>query len=216
MKIYLAKIEPLKKDLNKIIPLLNADRRERVMKLSNEKVKLESIYGGLLIRYAYLNEMHELPWEELKLSRTENGKPFFENADSFHYSLSHSKEYCALAVDDLPIGCDIQIKRDMNKEKTIAKRFFTESESKLCDEQDLFYRMWSMKEACSKLTGDGIPLGLSRYIYTGEKNAYDSSTKDNINIHYYECMADYILAIASREKEVFPKNIEIVEVKDLY
>ena len=63
-------------------------------------------------------------------------------------------------VSDGEVGVDIQ-KWVSFKERT-AERFFAKEEWKLLQETgvekrtELFYRLWSRKEACGKYTGQGI------------------------------------------------------------
>ena len=48
------------------------------------------------------------PEELLGESRSENGKPFFPAYPDFHYNISHSGDYAALAFAGQPVGIDIQ------------------------------------------------------------------------------------------------------------
>lgn len=88
------------------------------------------------------------------------GKPYFKNLPWF-FSLSHSGEYVFCAVSEKEIGADIQMCKPL-KNHHLEKRYFTEREQQLLEEksekerQNLFYRLWTKKEAYGKLTGDGI------------------------------------------------------------
>ena len=76
------------------------------------------------------------------------------------FNLSHSGDYVVCAVGDGEVGADIQ-KWVPYKERT-AERFFAPTEWKLLQElpasqrTELFYRLWSRKEAYGKYTGQGI------------------------------------------------------------
>lgn len=89
----------------------------------------------------------------------EQGKPQIVNFPK-KFNLSHSGDYVVCAVGDGEVGADIQ-KWVPYKERT-AERFFAPTEWKLLQElpasqrTELFYRLWSRKEAYGKYTGQGI------------------------------------------------------------
>ena len=97
----------------------------------------------------------------------DNGKLYLPEVDNFFFSLSHSGEYAACVVCDVPVGVDIQKKR-MTK-ANIAKRFFQIKESDKIEKQppekrdDMFFRYWTGKESYLKLTGKGILGGLDSF-----------------------------------------------------
>ena len=89
----------------------------------------------------------------------EHGKPQIVNFPK-KFNLSHSGDYVVCGVSDGEVGVDIQ-KWVPFKERT-AERFFAKEEWKLLQETEvekrteLFYRLWSRKEAYGKYTGQGI------------------------------------------------------------
>lgn len=89
------------------------------------------------------------------ICRTSKGKPYAD-AD-VHFSVSHSGSYFVCIIADCPVGIDVQEKRKTSGSK-IAGRYFTESEQEYIEEhgEDGFFRLWTRKEAYSKLTGDGL------------------------------------------------------------
>ena len=89
----------------------------------------------------------------------EQGKPQIVNFPK-KFNLSHSGDYVVCGVSNGEVGVDIQ-KWVPFKERT-AERFFAPTEWKLLQElpasqrTELFYRLWSRKEAYGKYTGQGI------------------------------------------------------------
>lgn len=87
------------------------------------------------------------------------GKPQIVNFPK-KFNLSHSGDYVVCGVGDGEVGVDIQ-KWVPYRERT-AERFFAPAEWKLLQElsvpqrTELFYRLWSRKEAYGKYTGQGI------------------------------------------------------------
>ncbi len=89
-----------------------------------------------------------------KVLRTDKGKPYFEGFPLF-FSVSHSKEYTAVAFCNEKIGIDLQDIRNC-KEKSIAKKFFHPDEQKAYLDGYDFFKIWTMKESYVKFLGLGI------------------------------------------------------------
>lgn len=85
--------------------------------------------------------------------RSKKGRPTLEDG-LFQFSVSHSDNLFACAVDEQPVGVDIQKMRKMDAQ-AIARRFFTPEEADWVDREGLqaFFRVWTRKEALSKLRG---------------------------------------------------------------
>lgn len=108
------------------------------------------------------------------------GKPYILHVP-WHYNLSHSGDYAALAISDAPVGIDIQQMRPYRD--SLVKRFFSDEEAAayeklVCAETRdqgtpggpnavevrrgdtagaaLFYTLWCRKEAYGKLLGTGL------------------------------------------------------------
>lgn len=90
----------------------------------------------------------------------EKGKPFFINNKEVCFSISHSKHYVAIVIDNQEIGVDIEETRQ--GKKSIAERFFAKEENDyLNNYQDDIYdkaftQLWTMKESLVKQNGEGI------------------------------------------------------------
>lgn len=83
-----------------------------------------------------------------------NGKPVYKNSD-IHFNLSHAGNYVVCAVSDKAVGVDIE--RQRKNVIRVAKRFFTQAECDWIGDESLkFSRIWTLKEAYAKLTGEGI------------------------------------------------------------
>lgn len=109
-----------------------------------------------------LTRLEKLPRRSLTYRYGEKGKPYFRDLP-YYFSLSHSGDYvfCALSTEE--IGADIQQHRRQLKEdnrRRLAERFFSEEEKRALEASgergELFYRLWTRKEAFGKLTGEGV------------------------------------------------------------
>jgi phosphopantetheinyl transferase len=106
-----------------------------------------------------------------------HGKPYFAEpplAGNVHFSVSHSGRYWAALFADVEVGLDIEelsIHRSLTPERMngIAERFFAEDErARLAaaaphDTREMFFRIWTAKEAYVKYTGRGLAEGLASF-----------------------------------------------------
>ena len=121
-----------------------------------------------------------------------NGKLF---CDGGHFNLSHSGEMVLCAAADAPVGCDIERISDAHIE--IMKRVFTSSEQDyILAAPDTavrtrrFFRLWTMKESCLKMTGEGFSLSPLNIEIDPERNIVTRNNAElrcrMINIPYNE------------------------------
>lgn len=190
---------------------VSTKRRERVLSYKVREDQKRSLAAGLLLErilneYGYSSEM---------VAVEENGKLFLPGVDDFFFSLSHSGEYAACVISDVPVGVDIQKKR-MTK-ASIAKRFFQWEEAERIEnasemsKEDLFFRYWTGKESYLKLTGQGLGGGLDSFFVDLDEmmivDRYNQNQK--IYLKEYKCLEDYYISVAcySKEFSMFAKKI---------
>ena len=88
----------------------------------------------------------------------ERGKPYFPEGH-LHFSISHTKGHAFCVLSDRPVGIDAEeMDRDVklkNAEKILSP---TEMERFLSadDKRSALLRLWVLKEASVKLTGEGL------------------------------------------------------------
>lgn len=104
---------------------------------------------------------------ELEYRYGPDGKPYLAD-HSFQFSLSHSGGMVICAVSDTEVGADIQEMKCADYQKLVT-RFFTRQEQEAFGkcaheeaQRELFFRLWTRKEAYGKLTGKGLKDSLSR------------------------------------------------------
>lgn len=120
----------------------------------------------------YIRDMQmEIPahvLESARIFRSPAGKPFFMDLSEIHFSVSHSGSVWGCAIDDAPIGFDLEdmdrIKRNSDQApemdiderwQKIAKRFFSPEEYEFVRRggKKAFFRLWVRKEAYVKYKG---------------------------------------------------------------
>lgn len=86
------------------------------------------------------------------------GKPYFAEGN-LHFSISHTKEFVFCALSERPIGIDAE-QADRNINIALADKILSPAEKARFDSaQDktaALLKLWVLKEAAGKLTGEGI------------------------------------------------------------
>ena len=122
-------------DVQLTVPIANEERRTQ----------------HLAVRLLFKLMMPEADLSQLVLA--DNGKPYLLGIP-FHFSFSHCKGYAACAVDDQPIGIDIEIIHP--RILKVAHKFLNDQEKAMIaqlDEKDQLNQMaflWAAKEAMYK------------------------------------------------------------------
>ncbi len=221
MKIYAARVENVALSQEELAAMLDSERRDKIHRMKNESERNRSIYAGLLLRYAFLKEGYtQDEWKQIKVKAGQYGKPELAGYSQFQYSLSHSGDWVICAVDNSPVGADVQQMKPYRMQ--MAKRFYHEKEYEyLCNitEEKLrklnFYQMWAAKESYAKLTGRGIGAGISKYLV---QENYEQITDCDMAVtafmKIYHSIPDYVVSISSG-KENFPQHISVLEQNDL-
>lgn len=123
------------------------------------------IHGRLRVLLGqWLNESPE----QLKISRTEHGKPYLEHYPEFSFNLSHTEDHILFAIaNKAQLGVDIEVCKHRTNLVGLVDKCFAEQERAYwtqlseSDQVQAFYNFWTQKEAFVKATGRGIALGLN-------------------------------------------------------
>lgn len=93
-----------------------------------------------------------------EIAVADRGKPYFVTGN-LHFSISHTKSSVFCALSDRPVGLDAEeMDRDVNLR--LAEKILSESERQrfdaAADKRAALLKLWVMKEAAVKLTGEGL------------------------------------------------------------
>lgn len=133
---------------------------ERLHRIAHTQRFYQSL-GGLLA----LQRLTEArtPSVPLTIGRETNGKPFFLHSSLPPFSIAHAGDWAVAAMGedaDGAIGVDLEWVRTDRNLPRIVRRFFSQEEQARWQASprhaEDFYRLWTQKEACAKLTGQGI------------------------------------------------------------
>ena len=143
-------------DFEAALPLLSAQRREQALKFSHELGRKTCAAAYLLLREGL---RREYGIEEPPLFGYEpHGKPFLADHPDIHFNMSHCREAVLCVLSDRPVGADVE---SIGRHKdSLAAYTMSEAEREAIaasQRPDVeFTRLWTMKEALLKLTGEGL------------------------------------------------------------
>ncbi len=155
-------------EYNKWHSLMSEDKQRRVDRFRFMDDKKRTVAGEMLARKA-IAEWCDIAPESITFSIKEHGKPYAKDLE-VEFNISHSGDMVVCAVDDKPIGIDVERIRPIDL--TVAKRICTDEEllyllGHTPTDQDFtyttnteiltrFFELWTAKEAYGKCLGNGI------------------------------------------------------------
>ena len=175
-----------------------------------------------LLRFA-LSSQGLVPGPDLPpMEKGPFGKPYIPSLSGFHFSYSDSGRQAVLAVSDEEIGADIQKITGIRKIDALAARYFPPQDaSRLLSETDpdkktsLFVRLWTIREAYLKYTGDGFTKGPGVFYADIEKKAVylPGETGSLAFLEFPKAPADeYLLTLCAGTSV---QSTELIPVPDL-
>lgn len=160
-KVYIADATVLKDEqlYKRLYTGLDASRRAKADRFRFEKDKRLSVAAGALLQYALQIENIREP----SFHVTSNGKPYLAGEERLYFNLSHSEGMVMCAIAEKEVGCDVEKKTVLDRR--LAEYVMTEYElnriydlEKDSEQQEMFFRLWTLKESYMKATGLGIGL----------------------------------------------------------
>lgn len=215
MVVYYALIEDLCKDdvFSKAYELVPEYRREKIDRYKVRKGKNESLAAGLLLNYSVQMYQKGISFSELKqvhidemisnydkaydyeIELGELGKPEFSTEKNIFFNLSHCDRYVVCVVSNKPVGIDVEGNKVVKPE--IAKRYFSAEEITFAKDERGFFRIWTLREAYGKYTGEGLfkPLNQVKFICgEGQVICIRNERKLSLNIMEFQ-LGEYQVAV---------------------
>lgn len=159
-------------DLESALLELSNQRREQALRFKYEQGRRTCVLAYLLLKRA-LREEYGIT-ENPIFEYGEHGKPSIVGHPEIFFNLSHCREAVACAVSDRPIGIDVESVRQFKE--SLVRYTMNEREVAQIMEAErpdvAFIRLWTMKEARLKLTGEGISNDLKMVLDEADKKQY--------------------------------------------
>ncbi|HYX13781.1 MAG TPA: 4'-phosphopantetheinyl transferase HetI [Nostoc sp.] len=151
--------------LQNLAATLSSDETARAERFYFQEHRQRFIAGRGILR-TILGRYLGIQPSQVQFNYQQRGKPVLADtfADSgLAFNLSHSQGLGLFAVNcTRPIGVDLEYIRPMSDLEALAKRFFLPREYEMLrslsanQQQEVFFRYWTCKEAYLKATGDGL------------------------------------------------------------
>ena len=118
-------------------------------------------------------------------------KPILHGFPDIHFNLSHCRRGVLCVIDDEPVGCDIE-EIEPQLDLDLVNHCFNEHEAASITSSDnpciAFTRLWTMKEAALKLTGEGISDDLPS-LFERTSPTYRFLTRECPDHHFVDSVA---------------------------
>ncbi len=202
------------------------ERKNKIDALKPEGSKRLCLGAGILLdravrEYLSADGSKQLPaLVDYEIVTGPQGKPYIKGLSDFSFNLSHSGDMAVIAVSDREVGVDIQKLKHFKD--SLVDHVFNIEDSELVKElmaeltdtgleagaaqhgdssfDQIYTRMWAMKESVMKYTGKGLSLEpkkiLLRPMYRKDVSPF---------IHEYTCLQDpsafYGISVCSEYKD---------------
>lgn len=176
--------------LEPLYALLSTREKKQSKKFFTANLRNRYIVARALLRSILAKHLGTLP-QEIEFVRNRYGKPFVSGVKNIEFNMSHSYDYVCYAITSgMSVGLDIEF---YNKEKNIfniAQSVFTNQELSLFlslsnfERQDLFFNIWTKKEAIIKALGLGLAYPMEKVNTIENKNkSYVSLSTERYYLH---------------------------------
>jgi len=145
---------------------ISEQRREQALKFKHEQGQRLCVLAYQLLKEG-LQQEYGITGNPI-FEYNEHGKPSIVGHPEIFFNLSHCKEAAICVVNDQPIGVDVEAIREYKD--GLAEYTMNENELQqikiAANPSAAFIRLWTMKEATTKLIGTGISNDMKTVIDT--------------------------------------------------
>ncbi|WP_110930773.1 4'-phosphopantetheinyl transferase family protein [Paenibacillus bouchesdurhonensis] len=222
-EIYGVQLEPNITSLSiwSLIKELPAERQGRIHRFMRKEDALRTLTGDILSRLLICSRL-DIKNRDIQLIQNAYGKPSLREDCGLHFNNSHSGKWVVCAVDESPVGIDVEEVKEMDF--GIAERFFSKQECfdlhRRQDEAKLnyFFDLWTLKESYIKAAGMGLSLPLDSFSIRVGRERIELDTRNELNrcsFKQYDIDPAYKLSVCAMHDR-FPDHIRILNIEELY
>lgn len=192
----------------KLLSFISNDRKDKIININQDKVKLLSLYSAILLRYG-LSKYYGIN-QELIFDKSDEGKPFLTNIDGFDVNISHTTGMVMCGINNSgKIGVDVEHKRSVHK--NVEKKVYSLEEIEYInsaeDSSSRFFEIWTKKEAYTKYLGTGLRYNLNTI------NMLSDIHSDNL---LFWNVDDYFYSVYSDNLDNEPIKVSIDDIINYY
>ena len=194
IEVYYANLNIFQDDTNftRMYNEINAVRKRKIDKYTKYSDKKRALLAGILLKYAIIE--HGIDYDSCEFLIDESGYEHILNKTDVFFSISHAEDVSVCAFSDSLVGVDIENKSRFKKVKqeSLSKRVMTSDEYRKYNSIDLeeknvfMSRIWTRKEAFSKVCKKGLAMDFSKI-----------DTLDEKRLRTFDVYNDYCISVAS-------------------
>lgn len=160
LTVFPIPVPPAEHDLAPLLPLLPEWRREQALRFRHSFGQYACAKTWLLL-LDLLARQTRCTLDELRtwpVAYNDYGKPFFPGHPDCCFSISHCRTALAVALDNRPVGVDVEHIRPA-EDSLIARTMSSTEQAQIAADpapERAFTALWTRKEAVLKLRGTGI------------------------------------------------------------
>ncbi|MDC7222337.1 MAG: 4'-phosphopantetheinyl transferase superfamily protein [Spirochaetales bacterium] len=151
------------------LALLREEEKGRYERFAHEPSR-DMFLAARLFSKTLLGDLLSLPPDRIVFSYKEGGKPYLKDHRDLFFNLSHSAGTAAFISSERG-ECGVDVEEIKGRDcLSLARHFFSADETALLERtepaeamRELFFEIWTQKEAYLKGTGKGLPGGLKHY-----------------------------------------------------
>ena len=196
IEVYYANLNIFQDDTNftRMYNEINAVRKRKIDKYTKYSDKKRALLAGILLKYAIIE--HGIDYDSCEFLIDESGYEHILNKTDVFFSISHAEDVSVCAFSDSLVGVDIENKSRFKKVKqeSLSKRIMTSDEYRKYNSIDLeeknvfMSRIWTRKEAFSKVCKKGLAMDFSKI-----------DTLDEKRFRTFDVYNDYCISVASAD-----------------
>jgi 4'-phosphopantetheinyl transferase len=213
IQIYCVNLDSQLSQINLLENNLSEEEKIRANKFKFERLQNRFIVCRSILRILLGKYLNIKP-SEIVFHYGKKGKPSLAkscNHLGIEFNLSHSENFALYGFTlNRKIGVDLEYRREINELEKLVKRFFHSREYELLSKlenkqkQNLFFKIWTAKEAYLKALGTGISEGLDKIEIDNSQFKIDNNLLNNWQLYHLETNTNYVASVALENQTRLP------------
>ena len=222
LKLWYAQINAEETDYQHNWEIIDQSERQHASDLKNKQLhyRYVEIHARLRILLAEILNVNPA---QLRIHKTEHGKPYLFDYPDLKFNLSHTSDKMLVAIGwNRDLGVDIEVHKPRANLAALVEKCFADEEKHYwqnlpeSEKTPAFYRLWTHKEAFVKATGRGIALGLNRCVINPKNPTkllripFEYGSPSDWFLHELALGTDMSASLAIKGKDGF--DLELIKI----
>jgi 4'-phosphopantetheinyl transferase len=193
-------------------------KKNRIYRFRDFEDKKRMLIGEVLLQYMVYEETGSSSHICEHIVIDSLGKPHIRE-DSFYLNIAHSGKWIVGVKHHLPVGIDIELKKKIGSVSFVKEYFAYDEYMEVISApvnlmDNVFYKLWTMKESYTKLIGKGLLIPLQSFIVSAGLTKLLQPYGEMTSTSYfqeYSLDENYILMVCGMVRD-FDANISYLSV----